>query len=377
VRIAQRPRRTVVARVKVPPLGLTSIRPVEGPGACADPVTAEGRTLRNGSIDVEALEDGTLRVNGISRVARLVDGGDFGDSYNYAPPADDRVVAEPEEVTVAVAARGPVLAALEITRRFRWPRGVAGDGSSRLEKSAAVEVLTRAELRAGEPFVRIRIEFENVSDDHRLRVHVPLARPSETSFAEGQFAVVERGSSPEGGWGELPLATYPAQGFVDAGGIALLLEHACEYELLDGRELALTALRSIGLISRSAHPWREEPAGPEVPIPAAQCRGPWSFAFAVYPHDGSWHEAGVLAEGERYRHDFLVAAGTGDDARLSARSGLEIGPDDIVLSSLRRRGTGLEARIVNEHPEPRTVTLAGRPVEVGAWEIRTLVPTDT
>jgi hypothetical protein len=41
-------------------------------------------------------------------------------------------------------------------------------------------------------------------------------------------------------------------------------------------------LRSTGLISRIHHPWREDPAGPALLIPAAQMRGPQSFAFA-YP----------------------------------------------------------------------------------------------
>jgi len=373
VRIVARPTRTVVARVTAPPLGWISGRPVESRGSCDDPVAVDGQTLRNRSLEVEPLDDGSLRVNGISGVARLVDGGDFGDSYNYAPPAEDLLVDVPEAVSVAVTANGPVLGALEITRSYRWPRGVAADGSSRLDETRHVDVVTRAELRAGESFVRIGIAFENPSNDHRLRVHVPLARPAATSFAEGQFAVVERGNAPEGGSGERPIATYPAHGFVDAGGVALLLAHACEYELLDESELTLTALRSIGLISRSAHPWREEPAGPEVPIAAAQCRGPQSISFAVYPHEGSWDEADVLAQAERYRHDFLAVEGTAEGASLATRSGPEILPDDVVLSSLRRRGSSLEARVVNENPQARTVSVAKREIELGAWEISTLI----
>ena len=372
VRIVARPSRTVVTRVTAPPLGWISGRAVEGRGHSDDPVAVDGQTLRNGSLEVEPLDDGSLQVNGISGVARLVDGGDFGDSYNYAPPAEDLLVDVPEAVAVAVTASGPVLAALEITRHYRWPRGVAADGSSRLDETRQVDVLTRVELRAGESFVRIGIAFENPSEDHRLRVHVPLAHPAATSFAEGQFAVVERGNAPEGGSGERPIATYPAHGFVDAGGVALLLAHACEYELLGESELALTVLRSIGLISRSANPWREEPAGPEVPIAAAQCRGPWSISFAVYPHEGSWDEANVLAQAERYRHGFLAVEGAAGGTSLPTRSGPEIRPDDVVLSSLRRRGSSLEARVVNEHPQARTISVAGREIELGAWEISTL-----
>ena len=94
-----------------------------------------------------------------------------------------------------------------------------------------------------------------------------------------------------------------------------------EYEVVeDGRELALTILRSTGLISRSAHAYRESPAGPEIEIPDAQCRGPWGIGFALYPHDGAWHE-GVLGVLEQYLHPFLIAPGQALDGPTS-RSGL-------------------------------------------------------
>src|SRR6185312_16760877 len=102
------------------------------------------------------------------------------------------------------------------------------------------------------------------------------------SSAEGQFGIVERDLEPEGGYGEVAIPTYPASAFVAAGGIALLLDHVTEYEVA-GDELALTVLRSTGLISRIHHPWREDPAGPALPIPAAQMRGLQSFSFAYHP----------------------------------------------------------------------------------------------
>ena len=135
------------------------------------------------------------------------------------------------------------------------------------------------EQRAHEPFLRVRIEFDNPCEDQRVRVHMPLLEPAETSLAEGQFAFVQRGRQPEGGYGEVAVATYPASTLVVAGGVVLLLEHVTEYELLDG-ELALTVLRSTGLISRNDNRYREDPAGPSLPIPDAQMRGPWSFSFA-------------------------------------------------------------------------------------------------
>jgi alpha-mannosidase len=159
---------------------------------------------------------------------------------------------------------------------------------------------------------------------------------------------------------------------VDAGGIAVLLDHVMEYELVDGgRELALTLLRSIGLISRSVHPYRDDPAGPEVAILAAQCRGPWSVRFALFPHSGAWHEAGVLAQLERYRHPFLTVRGTGEGG-LREEAGPELRGAGVVLSSLRTRNGTLEARVACEHVAPVGAAFGEEPLDLGPGEIRTV-----
>ena len=290
-----------------------------------------------------------------------MDGGDEGDSYNYAPPAEDHLVEDPDDVRVSVIAEGPVRGVVSIVRSYTWSPA-----------QVPVEVETTVELRAGERFCRVRVSFENPLSDHRLRFHVPLPREARFSAAEGQFAVVERALEAEEGFGEVALPTFPAYGFVDAGGMAALLEHPMEYELVDGgRELALTILRSTGLISRSAHAYRESPAGPEIEIPAAQCRGPWSIGFALYPHDGTWHEADVLAQLERYLHPFVVAPGAALDGPTSA-TGPELRGEGVVLSALRLRGRRLEARVACEHPEPVQAELGGGALDLRPWEIRTV-----
>ncbi len=396
VEIVAEPRRRLLAAVPAPPLGWSAARLVPGRGSVENAVQAEGHSLRNGLLEVSVAADGTLSVGELAGVGRLVDGGDFGDSYNYAPPSADTLVEEPESVSVEPRASGPVVGELAVVRTYRWPVAVEPDGSARSAKTAAVAVTTVVELRAGEPFVRLRVSFENPCADHRLRFHVPLPRPAESSFAEGQFAVVERSGIPEAGHGEVPLPTYPARGFVDAGSVAVLLPHVLEYELLDERELALTVLRATGLISRSAHPYREEPAGPEVAIPDAQCRRAWSVAFALFPHAGSWVEADVLAQMERYQHPFVTAVGRAEAEGLADEEGLRVEGSGIVLSALRVRGEWLELRLACEVPEPREALVAGGfreareadllgrsgdplaleggslRLELGAWEIRTV-----
>jgi alpha-mannosidase len=192
----------------------------------------------------------------------------------------------------------------------------------------------------------------------------------------------------------------PAASFVHAAGATVLLDHVTEYELVDGREIALTVLRSTGLISRNDNPFREDPAGPEVPVPDAQLVGPWTFTFAILPHAGSWATAGVLAAAEAYRHPFLTALGTGPPAgpdRTPPTPGLTIDGDGVVLSALRRRDGWLEARVVALTDRPTVARLGGRPIRdahdvdlqgrrlgdlgadarglaipLGPWEIRTI-----
>jgi mannosylglycerate hydrolase len=375
------PRRRLQALAPVPALGWTAVAARPGRGELGRPVLAGPGRLDNGLVTVEVAADGTLGLHGggvtLQGVARLVDGGDAGDLYNYAPPAVDRLVAEPDSVAVSILAGGPIRGELLVERGYHWPLGLDPAGTVRSGELAPVRTATRVELRAGEPFVRLQVGFDNPARDHRLRLHVPLAGPAASSFAEGQFAVVERGTQAEGGHGEEPLATYPASGFVDAGGAAVLLDHVTEYELLtDPPELALTLLRAVGQISRNIHRYRHEPAGPETPTPRAQCLGPVTARLAVHPHQGAWHRRGVLEQMERYQHDLLVAPGTGrrdrpdrpsgepDGTPLPAEvTGLAVEGDGVLLSALRRRGDWLELRLICQQPAPTTATVVGAVVE--------------
>lgn len=412
VRILAETRRTVAALVETPPLGHTSVRPSASaslPSSMAGigPVRLEGRTINNGLVRVELDDDGTFTLTGaggttISGAGRIVDGGDVGDTYNHAPPAGDVLVSQPESVEVETVWSGPLVAAFDVRRIYRWAAARAerdevvsfADDAGRTEE---IVVDTRVELRAGEPFVRLHVEFDNRCDDHRVRLHVPLLSAAASSFAEGQFAVVERGLTSEAGCGETPLPTFPASSWVAAGGVAALLEHVTEYELVEeGSELALTLLRSVGYLSRNRNALRPEPAGPQLPTPAAQSRGMRSVRLALMPCGDSW--AGVPGAAEVFRHDLLAVPGSGERALglPAAASGLSVSGYGVVMTSLRLRDgwkelrvvalsdTGTDAVVAGDFTAARTADLRGRPgdelpvaggslrLPLRAWEIATL-----
>jgi alpha-mannosidase len=412
-------RRRVVAAVPASPLGATTVTPVEPsngalvaagePVTAGEAVTATERRLANGQVEVAIDPDGRYSLAGagarLTGVGRIVDGGDFGDTYNYGPPADDRLVERPDAVSTTVLESGPIRAIVEIVARYEWPIGLTPDGRGRSATTAPVDVTTRLDLRAGEPFLRVGIAFTNPSRDHRVRFHIPLPALADRSSAEGQFAVVDRGLIAEAGHGEVPTPTFPAAGFVHAAGATVILEHVTEYELVDGRDLALTILRSTGLISRNDNPSREDPAGPEVPVPDAQLIGPWRFGFAIVPHAGSWESAGIHRHADAFHLPFLVAPGRADatatepEVSPAVTAGLAIDGDGVVLTAVRRRDDELELRLVAETTTPtqatvsaprpivaaREVDLLGRPladlevadggrlvVRLASWEIRTV-----
>ncbi len=381
------------------------------------PVRRGDRWLDNGLLRVDVAGDGSLDLtaNGqtLRGVARLVDGGDTGDLYNYCSPGRDAIVDAPQTVAAGDAGSDQRRGRLAVDRSYAWPAAVVADERSAERRTA--ETTTLVELRAGEPFVRLAVTVDNPCDDHRLRLHVPLARPAKTSYAEGQFAVVERPRTPEGGHGEEPVGTFPASGFVGAGGVVVLLERPTEYELTDSGELALTVLRAVGRISRPGHPWRAEDAGPDVPTPRAQCHGRTTLQLAIAPHGSDWDAAGVVGLAERFAHPLIATTGTCPAGAPTSQAGLRVDGDGVVLTSLRRAPDAgpddggarpvpktpgrLELRCVNESPRATTATISSpdgiveardidllgrrgepRPVESGAvhldlapWQIATVV----
>ena len=135
-------------------LGWTTVRPRQVPGS--DPKTRLESTV--------ALES----------LTRIVRGKDVGDSYNFAPPADDVLVGEPTEQRLEMLEDGPLRRVCVLHRRYLWD-------------DKPVDTQTRFEQRAGEPFVRIRIDFDNPCEDQRVRVHVLLREPTDGSSAPSLF----------------------------------------------------------------------------------------------------------------------------------------------------------------------------------------------
>jgi mannosylglycerate hydrolase len=352
--------RKILARTdEVPGYGWSAFEPVP----LAHPVEVSepdgSVVLTNGLVRIVVdPATGTFALDGTPGYGRLVDGGDLGDSYNYSPPRRDSFVDTPLSVAVRVDERGPVRARVRITSTYDWPSFVDGNSQERVG-SHHVDLHTDLEVLADDATVRVVTSFVNPSGDHRLRVHLPLPEPAQHSEAESAFAVVTRGLTAEGRPDEFGLPTAPSNRFVSAGRLTVVHEGVCEYELIDIEEdaahtLALTVLRSTGMLSRLGMAYRPFPAGPLTAVEGLQMRGKLvelRYALALDCDDPYRLADDVLLPLEP-----VQSLGGGP----RPATGSELSVHGAEVSALHRVAGVIEIRVFNPTAAPTVVSFPGR-----------------
>ncbi len=357
VTLTQPPIRRVVSRVNdVPGFGWTpfvAARP-------SHPVRAEGASgLTNGLVSVVVdPTTGTFRFNDVDGFGQLIDEGDLGDSYNYSPPAGDRVIDSPVTVHVEVVQHGPIRGQIRITSTYDLPTHVDGFTQQRVG-SVPFVTTTILEVRADDAAVRVETSFVNSARDHRLRVRLPLVTPASASLAECAFTVVERGLTAEGRSEEFGLPTFPSRRFVRAGGLTVAHEGLHEFELIDlvdgeATAIALTLLRATGMLSRLGMTYRPLPAGPLTPVDGLQLVGlPLTLRYALTLDDNDGY---TLADDLLVPLESLGAPGGGH----LPSSGSQLDIRGAQVSSVRRVEGVLEVRVFNPTNDVTTVETPGR-----------------
>jgi mannosylglycerate hydrolase len=339
------------------------VRSPEHPVGVEQRGTGEPVVLANGLTEVVVdPREGTFSLQGITGYGRLVDGGDLGDSYNYSPPAQDKLVDSPASVEIEVMERGPIRGVVLVRSRYAWPESADLASSSR-RGEVEVEVRTRLELLADDRALRVTTSFVNPSTDHRLRVHLPLVRPAASSEAECAFGIVTRGLDAEGRAEELGLPTFPSRRFVSAGGLTVAHEGLLEYELVDvedlpegrsARTLALTLLRSTGMLSRLGMAYRPMPAGPLLPVEGLQLlHRPIEARYAL---EVDCDDPYALVD--RVFLPLEVVHATGEGSLPSTYSALQV--EGAEVSAVRRVRGALELRLFNPRPAPADVKVGAR-----------------
>jgi alpha-mannosidase len=234
------------------------------------------------------------------------DAWDIDDDYTKKAVRLDR----PESITLVES--GPHRAAVRVTYRYR-------------DSSVTQTYVLTANAR--------RLDIETTIDWHDrrtlLRTLNPVAVQSRTATFECAFGVIERATHTNTSW-EQAMFEAVAHRFVDISepgfGVALL-NNAKYGHSARGNLIGMSLVRA-----------------PIYPDPLAD-EGEQSFTYALMPHEGTWHEGGVLGEAIDLNQPLVCVKATGLAA--GAVQPLVVDGVPVALSGLKRAedGDGLILRL--------------------------------
>jgi alpha-mannosidase len=235
------------------------------------------------------------------------DGGNKGDEYNYCPPENDLIISSNDaDILSIVAEETPCAKTIEIHKILNIPQALTEDRKSRDEITLPLEIITRVSISDNVERIDMETYVENLSSDHRLRVHFPTPYKTGTAFYDSHFDVIKRPlgcAEPDPAWPEDARPEVPQKAFTDVNdgknGLMTANRGLPEIEVIrkkGGAEIALTLLNCVGWLSRDDFANRRGHAGPPLtPTPGAQMIGGHIFNYSIIPHKGGYEKAAALA----------------------------------------------------------------------------------
>ena len=263
------------------------------------------------------------------------DGGDFGDGWNYAKPFKDKIVTSlGAKSKVSVVEDNAVRVVFEIETDLELPASAHANRQERSLETIVCKAKSYVTLTSGIKRVDIKTVFDNRAKDHRLRVIFPTGIPATVSHAESAFDVVERRIAlpPCTDWVEPLPPAHPQKTFVDisGGGIGLTLINRGlpEYEVTDdeARTMKLNLLRAVG----------NGVNAPDQQV-EGQMIGEYAFEYALYPHAGTWSEAGSHKQAHAFNAPLIVGQTGIHEGNLPLEgSFVSVDGDGFVLSAVKK-----------------------------------------
>ena len=192
---------------------------------------------------------------------------DKGDTYNYAPDVND-IIEFAKIKSARVLTDGPLRAAIRISTSF-----------------FNVDVY----LNKKSKLLNFKITWTNLLSNRLWQVRFNLPKEVTEVQSEDMNLLIKRYFNPnyeirsnlptERGK-EARTNTAPMQRFTWANGFGIITKGLTEYEVYK-KTIAVTLLRSTGIISNPQNPARTTPAGPPIEVPEAQQLGENTAEFAI------------------------------------------------------------------------------------------------
>ncbi|MEM1426132.1 MAG: glycoside hydrolase family 38 C-terminal domain-containing protein, partial [Cyanobacteria bacterium P01_H01_bin.130] len=285
-----------------------------------DPETGLIARLINKGIDKGA--DGTVMTGPGPQLQLFKDDGQYWDAWNIDPEYETHRLADPKLVDIAWLEQGPLRQCLRTV--FLW-------GDSTFEQDYILDatdpyltVKTRVHWKERHVLLKMAIAVDESWDP--ATYHIPggaIARPTrpKTEAEKAKWEV------PALQWADL---SHPDQ----TRGLSILNDCKHGYDAKPG-QLRLTLLR-----------------GATWPNPDAD-RGEHCFSYALYPHGGSWQEAGTMHHGDCFNRPLRAIAIVPDAPSISAQPPaatlLSLGQPNLRLMTLKRSEEHLNHWILRCH----------------------------
>ncbi len=270
---------------------------------------------QNGSVTITDLLTGEVYRNNVL----YEDLGDVGESYNFRPAQNDIAITTADsKAQIRLLNANSYSATYEIKSCMDIP--AAKVDKTRTEEKISHDIITRVTITAGIHRVDIETDFNNQSENHRLRALFCPDIKTEYALAEGQFEVIKREIIPYKTW-KNPCYCQRHQAFFgleqENRGLLVSVRGNNEYEILrDGKNtMALTLLRAIDQMGDWGY----------FPTPYAQCKGKHTFSYSIIPF-AAQNRAQAFSEAYTFNGDPF-------DARYSYRQEGSLPANKLTVSA--------------------------------------------
>ncbi|MDB7086846.1 alpha-mannosidase [Enterococcus mundtii] len=262
-------------------------------------ITQAGRCIENQFVHVSIEQNGTLTLldkttgQEFEELLTFEDVGDIGNEYIFKQPENEKAILSKDQPTstVEIIKDTSEIAQIKLTQTIDIP--ISADArlekeqqmvrefrfrqAQRAKETKPLTITTLITLRAESKKIDFKTTIDNQMKDHRLRVLFPTKLHVEQHEADSIFEVVARPNQVSASW-ENPTNPQHQHAFVQLGdesqGITIGNFGLNEYEILDGKTIAVTLLRCVGEMGDWGY----------FPTPEAQCLGVHQFDYSLEVH---------------------------------------------------------------------------------------------
>ena len=330
-------------------------------------VKTTNKSIENSILLVKIKENGSIyiknKINGkeFQNLHIITDEADIGDSYNFAPiEKDSKLQAEFKDSKILE--KNDLRGKLKLIYTLKIPSHAKSE-TQRSSKKINHKFEIELTLSANSPRLDFKLNYENLSKDHILKLNFKLPQNITETTSEDTYGTIKRKydsnynykellPAPKGV--EIDLNTGIFQRFVMVQGLCVLTKGLQEYEI-ENNNLNITLLRCFGIISKKKLTTRNTAAGPPLPTPEGQCIGAQIAEYSILLTDDTQT---AFMEADFFYNPIVITQGKAKQTTLKKQTYLNL-PDNFYVYNIKESEDkiGLIVKIFNLSSEEKNLII--------------------